>query len=444
MRKRSLLVVWSVALAFGCDKAGTSGELFRDGGVSDSAGIEVGTADLRAADAPAIDAPTIDAPAIDAPTIDARTDAAAIDAPIAPDGGNNAGRWAIHFQGSGRIEDIATGNPIDLPINRRIHVAMFPEGYTQADLAAGTFDMDIERWMTEVFRIEPYSTFKEAFVVWKIKLPSNARGVAGDPQTADTAFKLPMTVDGSGVGRVTTPTATAVWNALADLPVAADFTGGRGLRNVVGYMHVFDSRTGRAGFSGLTTTLGNPGSATQRVSLAIALGRAHEFTHAVGYIRDEYIETTSGNPTANDRTNSSAGITNVVASPTCSTIPWRHLLKGTAINPDTDQLIGAFGNATQGYHPEFKCLMNGTHDNAQFYGGNGNLRTETRLCNFCRELLALRVFERTSVLPDTTTSLDSWITTYRSPFFTRYGFKVPSPVPQQSSDGMAWWQPCVP
>ncbi len=374
-----------------------------------------------------------------------RTEAAGVDRPSQPtDAPAGAGRWSVHFMGTGRIEDIATGNPIDLPLERRAQVLMLPEGYTRADLDARVFDMDIDRWMSEVFLLEPFATFKQAFVIWKINLASNARPAAADPQTADTAFKLPLTADGIGVSRVAPETATALWNALGDLPVASDFSFVRGARNIVAYMHVLDPRLGRAGLSGITRTVTNPRTAAQRISLAIALGRAHEFTHAFSLVTDEYIETMNTNPTPNDRTTTSAGITNVVASPSCGTLPWRHLLRGTTINPGTDQLVGAFGTAAQGYHPELKCLMNGTHENATVFGGNGNLRTSDRMCNFCRELTAFRLYERTSILADSAVSLGTWTSTYRAPFFAKYGFKVPVPVPQQSSDGQAWWQPCAP
>jgi hypothetical protein len=152
--------------------------------------------------------------------------------------------------------------------------------HTVTDLDAA-FDMDIDAWMTEVFAIEPYSAYKQAFVVWKIRLPSNARVAAADPQTADTAFNLGMTTDGSG-------------------------------------------------------------------------------------------------------------------------------------------------------------------DNATVFGGNGNLRSNDRMCNFCREVTAFRTFERTGVIADPATSLDTWAGTYRTPFFTKFGFKVPTPVPQTSSDSKTWWMPCTP
>jgi hypothetical protein len=402
--------------ASGAGGAGTGGTAGRDGG----------------ADAPRADA-----------TIDAR--GADVGTPDVPPFDAGPSRWVPHFIGTGQIEDIATGTPIDLPMERRLHVAMLPEGYLQSDLDAA-FDMDIDAWMTEVFAIEPYSIYKQAFVVWKIRLPSTARVAPADPQTADTAFNLGMTTDGSGVGSAGSMTAARVWDALRDFPVAISSygTGNRGARNAVAYMHVLEPQRGRAGFSGRTTSVTNPANSAQRISLAIALGRAHEFTHAFSRLSDEYIELDSTNPPANTGTNTSSGITNVVASPTCTTVPWRHLFMGTPINPSSDQLVGAFGTVAQGYHPELKCLMNGSHENATVFGGNGNLRSNDRMCNFCREVTAFRIFERSSVIPDPATSLDTWSSTYRTPFFTKFGFKVPTPVPQTSSDGKAWWMPCTP
>jgi hypothetical protein len=375
-------------------------------------------------------------------TIDSRPDMGVPDVPPFDAGPS---RWIPHFIGTGQIEDIATGAPIDLPMERRLHVAMLPEGYLQSDLDTA-LDPDIEAWMTEVFAIEPYSIYKQAFVVWKIRLPSNARVAAADPQTADTAFNLGMTTDGSGVGSPGPMTPARVWDALRDFPVAiANYpTGNRGARNAVAYMLVLEPQRGRAGFSGRTTSVTNPANSAQRISLAIALGRAHEFTHAFSRLSDEYIELDNSSPPANTGTNTSAGITNVVASPTCSTVPWRHLFMGTPINPSTDQLVGAFGTVAQGYHSELKCLMNGSHDNATVFGGNGNLRSNDRMCNFCREVTAFRIFERSSVLTDPATSLDTWTNTYRTPFYTKFGFKVPTPVPQTSSDGKGWWMPCTP
>ncbi|HMJ52341.1 MAG TPA: M64 family metallopeptidase [Polyangiaceae bacterium] len=423
----------------GVSAGGAAGSVTTGGGAGAGGASGAGTG--GAAGSPGTDGGS-DAPRTDA-TVDSRPPD--VGAPDVPPFDAGPSRWIPHFIGTGQIEDIVTGTPIDLPMDRRLHVAMLPEGYLQSDLDAA-FDLDIDAWMTEVFAIEPYSIYKQAFVVWKIRLPSAARVAAADPQTADTAFSLGMTTDGTGVGNFGTMSAARVWDALRDFPVAISSygTGNRGARNAVAYMHVLEPQRGRAGFSGRTTSVTDPANSAQRISVAIALGRAHEFTHAFSRLSDEYIELDSTNPPANTGTNTSAGITNVVASPTCSTVPWRHLFMGTPINPSTDQLVGAFGTAAQGYHSELKCLLNGSHDNATVFGGNGNMRSNDRMCNFCREVTTFRIFERSSVLTDPATSLDAWTNTYRTPFYTKFGFKVPTPLPQTSSDGKAWWMPCTP
>jgi hypothetical protein len=81
--------------------------------------------------------------------------------------------------------------------------------------------------------------------------------------------------------------------------------------------------------------------------------------------------------------------------------------------------------------------MNGTHDNGQYYcpaGAGGafpslTLRSNDRMCNFCRELTVYRVFERTGLLPGTA-GFARWKAEYRPRFYQRFGFHAPAPVPQ--------------
>ena len=140
----------------------------------------------------------------------------------------------------------------------------------------------------------------------------------------------------------------------------------------------------------------------------------------------------------------SAYVSNVATAPSCRTLPWRHLLHGSAINPSANMLVGAFGTPAIGYHSELKCLMNGTHDNGAFYGGDGQFRTDERFCNFCRELRTFRIYERLGVLDDPRTSLATWEQSYRARFYAHHGFQVPDPTPQRNSQGAARYQACVP
>lgn len=363
------------------------------------------------------------------------------------------GDFVLHRLGTGVIEDVANSGTLAIPIDRRVHALILPEGYVSSDLDQGTFDADVDDWHQDVFTIAPYDDYAEAFVIWTLPTPSTERITATDPQQADTAFAVPVTADGGGVADVPSsgPTADRIWGAVADFSYPPfDFyaSGGRTsevAKNVVIHVLVLDPADGESGLSGRARTLENPQDPSQRLGVAFALNLAHEFTHAFARLRDEYLDTgNTNNAEENAQAHQSSHLSNVVIDPDCATLPWSHLLVGTAINPSTDELVGAFGTAELGYHPELLCLMNGTHDNALFYGGDGRLRASDRMCNFCREATALRILERTQVLPAPATSMDVWAADHRAPFFERFGFAVPSVVPQTNSDGTPFFEACVP
>jgi hypothetical protein len=94
--------------------------------------------------------------------------------------------------------------------------------------------------------------------------------------------------------------------------------------------------------------------------------------------------------------------------------------------------------------------MNGTHDNGVAWCPAGELTLRVgRLCNFCRELTAFRLYYRTGLIPGTVQqAFATWKAMYRLPFFSRFGFSVPAPVPQTlRCDGEAEkpvYEACVP
>ncbi len=70
------------------------------------------------------------------------------------------------------------------------------------------------------------------------------------------------------------------------------------------------------------------------------------------------------------------------------------------------------------------------------------------MCNFCREITAYRVFDRTRILPGTS-GFATWKSQYRTPFYQRFGFKVPATVPQtlkcpEESAARPVFEACVP
>jgi len=344
------------------------------------------------------------------------------------------GEWVLEEFGSGIFEDVSTGAPVArVPVEERLHVLLFAEGYTAADLSIfhddadheGEREGDVDGWIDYVFSIEPYASFREAFVVWTLPRASNTHFDGGD-----TAFAVP-TIPGSflGTGQIANngETAARAWEAIGLLPIPpTDFSGGGfgSARAHTAAFLLFDPARGEAAVSGRALALRNPADDSQRISSAFGVGHAHEFTHAFASLRDEYLEDDNDAPTQWSETS------NVVGTNVCSELPWAHLVQGGAHNPGTAALVGAFGTAAHGYHSELVCLLNGTHDNALYYGGDGLLRTDDRMCNFCREMTAYRIYSRSGVLGNDDEGFETWKSDYRAAFYQRFPFVVPAPVPQ--------------
>ncbi len=378
------------------------------------------------------------------------------------------GEWVLEQLGTGDFDDIVTGSPIPtIPVERRMHVLLLGEGYTSADLPlfhdhgdheAGRQN-DVDRWVDLVFGIEPYSLFPQAFVVWYLPRASTTSIRDANP---DTAFQVPLTFGGSlpqmARPEATGPTSQRLFAALEQHPYAqgAESSQRGSLRNFVASFLIFDPERGQASVSGLATSLSNPDDTSVRIDAAFGLGHAHEFTHAFAGLRDEYLENDNSAP------NDWQATSNVVGTNVCSELPWAHLLQGSAINPDAAGLVGAFGTEAIGYHSELLCLLNGTHDNGEYYAGTGGacqqssctLRVEDRMCNFCREISAYRTFARSGVLDNDSSGFQVWQDQYRMAFYERFGLRVPGvdfegSLPQSNdvrnpAQGQPIFEDCVP
>jgi hypothetical protein len=256
------------------------------------------------------------------------------------------------------------------------------------------------------------------------------------------------------------PTAQLTWEAIGlhpYPPTEFDGPGSQRARNHIAVFLIFDPDRDQASVSGKSRPLANPLDSSQRVGGAFGVGHAHEFTHAFSRLGDEYLENDNSAPSSWSETS------NVVDTNVCSELPWAHLLVGSAINPGTRDLVGAFGTAAIGYHPELLCLMNGTHDNGEYYGdssGSGctqtdcRLRVEDRMCNFCRESTALRIHQRAGILDVDDVGVNAWIGGYRMAFYDTYEFQVPGVhfdglLPQSNDvenpgNGVQVFEDCVP
>jgi hypothetical protein len=151
------------------------------------------------------------------------------------------------------------------------------------------------------------------------------------------------------------------------------------------------------------------GGQCRRVRIALAQEMPHEFGHAFGYLRDEYIGNDKRGSTAPSLvvpTGSSMSIfflSNLGYTDDRSAVPWRHVGPGGQYNPNASSMVGnlfAGGSNEIGvWHSEYKCLMNGAHDNYVCDRFNGapraKLRDDRNLCFWCEEILTVRILERT-------------------------------------------------
>ncbi len=94
--------------------------------------------------------------------------------------------------------------------------------------------------------------------------------------------------------------------------------------------------------------------------------------------------------------------------------------------------MGAFGRPERGYHSELKCLMNGTHENGKYFCTAGMLTL--------RPAPLLQLLPRTDRLPHPVphrtarrlgpAGLHHLAQHLPPPFWQRFAFTVPTPVPQ--------------
>jgi hypothetical protein len=362
--------------------------------------------------------------------------------PAAPEASATpAGEWVLEQLGTGDFRDPSTGERVArVPIAQRVHVLLLADGYLASELSIfhdpAQHDLDnptndVDRWLREVFAIDPYTQFRDAFVIWYLARPSSTHLSGGN-----AAF-----------GGSANTAAGPLWQALDDSGADAfPFPPMTTTRNYVASFLLFDPNRGRAGVSGHATSCRHPTNTQLRMPCAFGIGHAHEFTHAFAGVRDEYMENNNPLPQASETSN-------IYPTNRCDDLPWAHLLAGRGIH-DAEGLVGAFGHPTRGYHSEFGCHMNGTHHNGEYWCEPGDERygsltlRPNHLCNWCRELTAFAVFNKSSLLPQQS-AFATWKEEYRMAFFDAHGFQVPATVPQlvqcnRNQPGRPVYEACVP
>jgi hypothetical protein len=192
-------------------------------------------------------------------------------------------------------------------------------------------------------------------------------------------------------------------------------------RNLVVAMLVRTNTTSRP--SGRAFRLARPSPNSGKVvRVGAGTNLIHEFSHAFGLLSDEYIDERESDSTRSNPTRKSVlNLSNLTYSEKLSEIPWAHLSpwgrdRRQAGGSDPSPVLGWIwvgGTKHRNvWHPEYHCLMNGTHENYQYTQNaatdptsqpdgsftGANLRDRTRFCLWCQELVTLRILERTDQL----------------------------------------------
>ncbi len=358
-----------------------------------------------------------------------------------PEVNGSSGCLVQVFKGNGSIYDIKTGGRITLNDKQLLNILIIAEGYTQAEHDNNKYTNDVQTWIREVELVEPLKSFKDAFIIWQYNAVSKEYIIKDDLKKSDTVLAIGVNSSGDVIDDLD-ETAERVWKITKKNGLIKDdyyppggVTGNIN-RNLLIVILIYDPLYGRSGFSGMARRLPNPNNKRQSLSTALAHNRPHEFLHAFARLEDEYLAVKPNTkPIPNFKSEFAPTLSNVVKDPNYTTVPWKHLLAGSAINPNVRDLVGIFGDDRNGYHSEAKCLMNGTHDNAKFYGGNGNLRVHDRLCNWCREITVFRLYERLHIFTNPAIDFETWKNEYRTNFYLKYGFTIPEIVPQVNNVG---------
>lgn len=297
------------------------------------------------------------------------------------------------------VPDLAQpGRRLSIPSERRVDVVILSEGYLDGE--RDLFARDVRAWYDRFLTLTPWSQLRGAFRVRGVWTPSAAR-VTGERQSH---YGVGL-VDGK-VGNVgSDDTAAAIFAALDSLDVNPARDKNR-LTHAVAVMLMKDSQ-GRNP-SGITRSITAP-DRQRVVRVGFGAESHHEFGHACGGLRDEYILRADSTATARPPERPSLfTVSNLGYTRDAARLPWSHLAPGSAANPDPNSLIGVLwlgGGSEHGvWHSEARCLMNGRHENwdlAKQRRGE-NLRDSRRFCFWCEEILVARTWWLTGQLGDGT------------------------------------------
>lgn len=319
------------------------------------------------------------------------------------------------------------GRRIAIRPEKRIDVVILPDGYLAAERTE--FGLAVEKWYARFLTFPAWGEFRGAFRVRGLWTPSEARATA--EQKSHFAVGV---AERKVTGARSKETASAVFDALGEIDVNRSVSGKR-FSHLVVVMLIKDERGRSPG--GLARSVASPDGGAV-VPVGFGADSHHEFGHAYGGLRDEYILTadTQAKGKTPDRL-SLFTVSNLSYTNELKSLPWSHLAPGGAVNSDRASVVGVLwpgGGAERGvWHSEARCFMNGSHENwdlAKTRRGAG-LR-EARFCFWCEEILVARTLHRTGQLGDSTDGEVLWKKWEELRPFYQKAFNVAARIAEQN------------
>lgn len=272
-----------------------------------------------------------------------------------------------------------------IPIELRPDVLILGDGYLPDERSR--FERDVEQWYAKFLTLTPWQQLRGAIRVRGYWTPSESRATAA----RTSHYQLNGTDPGEG-------TATRIHAALRAAGCNPAVRANQYSHATV-ILLIRDDK-GRNP-SGMTRGARDPATNVE-VRVGYGAYTHHEFGHAYAGLRDEYIrgEDSRAIGRTPDRL-SIFSLNNLSHRRDPDRVPWRHLMPGTAINPDPDSVIGVLwvgGGAEHGvWHSEGRCMMNGTHENWDFakQKRGANLRDQEQFCFWCEEIIVAKTWART-------------------------------------------------
>lgn len=320
---------------------------------------------------------------------------------------------------------------VEIPPERRLDVLILGDGYLAEE--RGDFEEEVRRWYDGFLKLVPWGAFRGAFRVRGLWTSSGARAT---PERR-SHYRLPASA--LGVGASDSPeTRRAIFDAIGK--AGCNETQDRGQLSHTTVVMLVRNEFGRNP-SGMSRRISSPDE-KRSVGTAFAAYTHHEFGHAYGGLRDEYILTAGSRASQKPPERMSLPtLSNLSYTRELTRLPWAHLAPGTPLNPDPHSVIGVLwigGLAEEGvWHSEARCLMNGAHENWDLSRTRRgvSLRDRSRFCFWCEEILVARTCHRTGLLGE---SVDGealwrkWMEELR-PHYHRV-FQVPGRLQKQNEE----------